>query len=171
VPSISQRALGFFVIHLGGRIFGVKEPDASMLACSFGEVDDRVRRRGTHAVSFLDAIDAAQVAEAYLDAIYRDTPRTDFFGRSREEFSEAVFSNAVNWAPDGDEAFDDGSHVLQFDVGSRVRLVAFVNTDSPEDLCGTIIEEWLDADLFYDALSRWKMLFAAEWARKLAHED
>lgn len=38
VPGIGQLALGFFVIHISGQAFGVKEPDATMLGCSFGEV-------------------------------------------------------------------------------------------------------------------------------------
>jgi hypothetical protein len=33
VPNISQRALGFFVIHVCGRRFGVQEPDA-LLSCA-----------------------------------------------------------------------------------------------------------------------------------------
>ena len=37
-------------------------------------------------------------------------------------------------APDGDEAFDDGSYVLQFDVGDRVRLIAFKRPDQLVDL-------------------------------------
>jgi hypothetical protein len=63
-------------------------------------------------------------------------------------------------------AFDDGSCVLQLDVGNKVRLNAFINTDSPEDVGATLSEEWLDAGLFYGVLSRWSELFAAEWAEK-----
>ena len=167
VPNLSQRALGFFVIHISGRTFGIKQPDASMMGCSFNEVNDRLKRRGTHSTPVLDDIGAAEVAEAYLDAIHRDTVRTDYFGLSRTKFVETVYSNAVTWAPDGDEAFDDGSHVLQFDIGSRVRLVAFVNTASPDDMIGTISEEWLEAELFYNVLSRWREAFALEWAGRL----
>ncbi|MBY5900189.1 hypothetical protein HFO88_07555 [Rhizobium leguminosarum] len=165
-PSISQRALGSFVLHIRGRTFGVQEPDASMLGHSFHEVNDRLRRRGTHCIPVLADIDAAQIADAYIDAIFRETTRTDYFGLSREEFTEAIHTSAVTWAPDGDEAFDDGSYVLQLDVGNKVRLIAFINTDSPEDVGATLSEEWLDAGLFYGVLSRWSELFAAEWAEK-----
>ena len=167
VPNLSQRALGFFVIHVGGQTFGIKQPDASMMGCSFNEVNERLKRRGTHSTPILDDVGAGDVAQAYLDAIYRDARRTDYFGLSGAKFVEAVYSNFVTWAPDGDEAFNDGSHVLQFDIGRRVRLVAFVNTDSPDDMVGTISEEWLEAELFYDVLSRWSELFASEWANKL----
>jgi hypothetical protein len=162
-----QMALGFFIIHVGGRAFGVKEPDASCLGCSFNEVEARLRRRGMHMSPFPTDYHAADVAEAYLDAIYRDTPRRDYVGLSRQEFVEAIYTSAVIWAPDGDETFDDGSHVLQFDVGSRVRIIAFVNTESPDDLTGTIKEEWLDANFFYSVMSDWKTLITAERADRL----
>ena len=31
---VSVRAMGFFVIHMGGRCYGVRRPDATMLARS-----------------------------------------------------------------------------------------------------------------------------------------
>jgi hypothetical protein len=46
--SLSQLALGYFVVHVGGRAFGVRQADASTLGCSFNEVGHRLRRRGTH---------------------------------------------------------------------------------------------------------------------------
>jgi hypothetical protein len=167
MESPSQLALGSFVIHVGGRAFGVKEPDASMLGCSFNEVEHRLKRRGTHLLPLLTDVTAADVAAAYLDAIYRDNPRTDYFGLSQHQFAEALHSSGSIWAPDGDEAFDDGSHILQFDAASRVRLVAFLNTESPDDLRGTISEQWMDADLFYAIVSAWKTLFAIERSSRL----
>lgn len=168
VPNIAQLALGFFVIHINGWVFGVKEPDATMLGCSFGEVSNRLRRRGTHSFAVLDDVDPVTIAQAYLDAIYRGGPRTGYFGLSQQGFADAVHSSAVRWAPDGDEAFDDGSYVLQFDVGNRIRLVGFVNTDFANDVPATVKEIWLDADFFYDVLSRWRNLFASERENRLA---
>jgi len=78
-----------------------------------------------------------------------------------------VHSSAITWAPDGDEAFDDGSVVLHLDVENRVRLIAFNNTDVADDMIGTIREVWLDADLFYGVLSRWRDNFDAEWESRL----
>jgi hypothetical protein len=167
MESPSQLALGSFVIHIDGRVFGVKEPDASMLGCSFNEAENRLKRRGTHLLPMLTDVTAADVAAAYLDAIYRDNPRTDYFGLSRHQFADALQSSGSIWAPDGDEAFDDGSHILQFDVEGRVRLIAFLNTESPDDLTGTISELWIDADLFYAIVSGWKTLFAIERSSRL----
>ena len=75
-----------------------------------------------------------------------------------------IASHRITWAPDGDEAFDDGSYVLQFDVGDKVRLVAFKSGDlghqyDPE----TLNDRWLEADQFYSILQQWRDAFEAEW--------
>lgn len=170
-PSLSQYALGYFIIHIRGKAYGVQEPDASMLGSSFEAVNDRLRRRGTHQFPFLSTIDAPLIAEAFLDAMYRQTARIDYFGLPATEFTEILSRNAIVWAPDGDEAFDDGSHVLQFDVGNKVRLIAFVNTESPEDVSGTVAEEWLDDEVFYSALSCWSEQFAAGWTSRSSEKS
>jgi hypothetical protein len=169
LPSAGQRALGFFVVHIGDRTYGVRAPDASMLACSLDAVNDCRRRRGTHCVPFLSEIDAALIAEAFLDANYRETDRLDYFGTPMAEFAEALHANAIVWAPDGDEAFDDGSFILHFDIGSRVRLIAFTNAASNDDMLKTVSERWLEADIFYGILARWSGLFLEEWKSKLGH--
>jgi hypothetical protein len=45
-------ALGFFVIHIGGRCYGVRAQDATMLACSFSKVERRIAERGLHTAPF-----------------------------------------------------------------------------------------------------------------------
>lgn len=167
VNSLSQKALGFFVIHLCGKAFGVSKPDASMLGCSVEAVGERLARRGRHVIPALTDVVATDIATAYLDVSYRDTARTDYFGLSGQQLVDALQSSGAVWAPDGDAAFDDGSHVLQFDIGSRVRIVAFRNTDVSEDLASTIEEVWMDADLFYGILSSWQTLFALERTSRL----
>lgn len=165
--SLSQLVLGFFVIHIGGRAFGVRQPNASMLGCSFNEVEHRLRRWGTHASPIPLDVSAPEVATAYLDALYRDNARTDYFGLSQDQFVDALQSSGAIWAPDGDEAFDDGSHILQFDVDGRVRILAFLNTEEPDDFAQSIREEWMNADLFYAIVSGWKTLFAVERTGRL----
>jgi hypothetical protein len=39
---LGLRALGFFVLHVGGRRYGVYEPEATMLANSFDDVQERI---------------------------------------------------------------------------------------------------------------------------------
>ncbi|MGU3399325.1 hypothetical protein ACLBWS_06210 [Brucellaceae bacterium D45D] len=105
-----------------------------------------------------------QIAETYLNASYRDVSRADYFGLSEQEFVDTLYESGTIWVPDGDAAFDDGSHILQFDAGNRVRIIAFVNTDVHEDVASTIREVWMDADLFYAIATGWVTLFEAERA-------
>src|ERR1700730_9047249 len=120
----SWRGLGFFVIRVMGRRYGIKSPDATMLGVSFDEVGRRISGRGSHRAPFAEAA-ATAIANAYTSAVYLDHDENDtYFGMSEDRFAEIVNSNRLVWAPDGDEAFDDGSYVLQFDVDDRVRLVA-----------------------------------------------
>ena len=124
---------GFFVIHIAGQSYGIKAPNQSMLACSVDEVVVRITGRGTHQARFSEAA-AIDIANAYTDAVYLNNNGDEkYFGLSEAQFTKTLNSNSLVWAPDGDEAFDDGSYVLQFDVGDRVRLVAFKRPDGLVD--------------------------------------
>jgi hypothetical protein len=159
-------ALGFFVIHILGRRYGVKEPDATMLSNSFTEVCRRLAERGLHNAPFAAGTEAAQVAVAFRRAVYTECDEGElFFGMALSEFTEALYSNRLVWAPDGDEAFDDGSYVLQFDIGDRVRLIAFNSTSDEDPLWDptSLREVWLAADQFYGVLHEWRDKFRLEW--------
>lgn len=166
--NLSLRALGFFVIHVGGKCYGVRKPEASLLASSLHTVQRRIARRGMHAVDLGAEADALKLAEAVIDASYYEPiPDAKFFGRSPEDFRHALVSEDVIWAPDGDAAFDDGGHVLHFDVGDQVRLIAFVNPANREDLAASLAEVWLSAEAFYGCLDAWQRQFVLEWKTKV----
>ena len=79
-------------------------------------------------------------------------------------FQGIVFSNHLIWAPDGDEAFDDGSFVLHFDVGNQVRLVAFkCCIDGYHHDPTSLSSIWLPSGEFYGILENWRDAFEAEW--------
>lgn len=59
------------------------------------------------------------VAKTYIDAIFCDPQSELYCGQSHGEFVRALYAAKIQWAPDGDEAFDDGSFVLQFDVDDK----------------------------------------------------
>jgi Immunity protein 42 len=165
----SWRSLGFFVIHVAGQSYGIKSPSQSMLACSFDEVGTRITRRGTHQAPFAEAA-AIDIANAYASAVHLDNNGNElYFGLSESQFTETLDSSSLVWAPDGDEAFDDGSYVLQFDAGDRVRLIAFKRPDSLADPA-SVREVWLSSDAFYDALRDWRDTFMAEW-KSLPKQD
>jgi hypothetical protein len=165
----SWLGLGFFVIHIAGRRYGIKAPGQSMLACSFDEVGRRITARSTHQAVFAQAA-ATEIADAYTSAVYLDKKENEmYFGLSEAQFTKTLYSNSVVWAPDGDEAFDDGSHVLQFDVGDRVRLIAFKRPDQSVDPA-SVREIWLSAETFYATLQQWRDSLMAEWESLPKHD-
>lgn len=159
---LSFRGLGFFVIHVTGQSYGIKSPGQTMLACSFDRVGTRLVARGSHVTPFAEAA-AIDIANAYNSTIYLDTNGNEiYFGMSEAQFAEKLQANSLVWAPDGDEAFDDHSYVLQFDVGDRVRIIAFKRPESLVDPT-TLREVWFSSDIFYNTLRRWREAFLIEW--------
>ena len=135
-----------------------------MLARSFDEVGNRIAMRGSHVVPFVAETDAGRIATAFRNAIYGEEQKASYFDIPLSQFMGMIYSKRIVWAPDGDEAFDDGSYVLQFDVQDQVRLIAFKTvTCHPYDLA-TIREICLPADEFYGLLQRWHGAFENEWA-------
>jgi hypothetical protein len=165
----SWRGLGFFVIHVAGQTYGIKAPGQSMLACSVDKVGTRITGRSTHQAPFAEAA-AIDIANAYTNAVYLDNNGNEtYFGLSEAQFTKTLDSNSLVWAPDGDEAFDDGSYVLQFDVGDRVRLIAFKRPDQLVDP-PSVREVWLSAHTFYSTLRQWRDTFMTEWESLPKHD-
>lgn len=161
---LSFRALGIFVLHIGGRRYGVYKPEATMLACSFDVVQARIALRSQHTAPFASEPDGRAIADAFRNAIYADEQKESFFGSPLAEFCKFFYTpNNIMWAPDGDEAFDDGSYVLQFDIESRVRLIAFKSDGGYRHDPNTLSDVWLPADDFYNILREWHDAFEAEW--------
>jgi hypothetical protein len=170
---LSLRALGFFVIHIAGHRYGVYQPDATMLANSFDEVERRLERRGSHLAPFARE-DAAKIAEAFRRAYDPDQVNAQLFGMMASEFYNFACSNGLLWAPDGDEAFDDGSYVVQFDVENQVRLLGFKSEpDGYGYEAATLTDMWIPSEVFYRVLQEWHAAFEQEWrsARKVIDEQ
>ncbi|MGA9793666.1 MAG: Imm42 family immunity protein [Terriglobales bacterium] len=161
---LSLRGLGFFVIYVNGRCYGKREPDNTMLACSHDVVEKCIAMRGSHAVPFATQSDAGKIADAFRNAIYAEMRLESYFGIPLSEFSDMIWSRQIVWIPDGDEAFDDGSYVLQFDVQDRVRLIAFKSGPGYLHDAATLSDIWLAADDFYRVLQHWHDAFEVEWA-------
>ena len=171
--ELGQRALGYFTIYLNGIQYGVRSPDATMLACSLDAVRKRISRRGTHIATFGFEPNAAKIVEAYLAVGYGEThPRKKYFGMSAQDFKDAILANEIVWAPDGDEAFDDASHILQFDQGVVVRLIGCKQVCGQEGATSIhmLTDVLVNADLFYDLLNDWQNAFEKEWrtAKKIS---
>ncbi|HTI70624.1 MAG TPA: Imm42 family immunity protein [Candidatus Limnocylindria bacterium] len=167
--QLGFKALGYFLIHLGGMQYGVCQPDATMLACSVDAIGEIKKRRGTHAAPFSTAASASDIADALIQSTYAQNPDTGMaFGFSLSEFKEAIHEANLHWAPDGDQAFDDGSHLLQFDVADKVRLIGFKTLENYRHDPRTLRDIWLDADLFYAILAEFLDSFSRKREELLA---
>jgi hypothetical protein len=159
---LGSRALGSFTILIEGFRYGVYEPDATLLAVSFDEVQRRITRRGSHTTPFTDA-EPGVIADAYRAAVYGEEYGRPYPGIALEDFASSIFSSRITWAPDGDEAFDDGSYVLQFDAKARVRLIGFKTTPDGRFNSSTLRDVWLEGEQFYGVLHSWHASFLADW--------
>lgn len=154
-------ALGHFAFHIGGRCYGVTDPDATVLAVAVDSVRERVLNRGTY-VCELDTLAAPILASAFRRAIYTDDTDLQDLPCTAAQIHHAYDVLRVQWAPFGDESFDDGSYVLQFDTGPLVRLVAYRSSDDPNGYDpATLKEQFVDAEAFYGTLIAWEDQFFA----------
>lgn len=164
--SLGMRALGYFVLHVGGQLYGVLEHDASLLACSVDSVDRRLAFCGKHTASFSQHASAAEIADAVYGAVYGSSSiKYPTLNTPRSELYETIHSNRLIWAPDGDQAFDDGSYVLHFDIGDLVRLIAFKLGENGRHAPATLRDVRLPAEAFYQLLKQWRGAFETAWQR------
>jgi len=162
---LSFRAWGWFVFHLGGERYGRVMPWGTALGCSYDAVVERCDRRGAHVSPLGDGFAAIQIATMVERTIY-DTDREGIRLGDFDEhaISEAVYGRKLLMAPDGDAAFDDGSRVLHFDLGSKVRLIAWTGSrELPYYRAMRLTEVFIYADEFYSVLQSWHEAFLREW--------
>jgi len=163
-PGRGQIGLGFFVIHVEGCAYGISKPDATLLACSFDAVVERLEKKGTHVAPFSNYPDGELIAQACYDMNYGDGCDADeVLGIPGSDFRDVLTQNQIQWAPDGDQAFDDGSYILQFDSDSRVRLIGFMVDENRVVDRASLKDCWLDADDYYAVLLSWSSALFAKW--------
>lgn len=169
----SLRALGFFVIHVGGLRYGVKDLEATMMAVAFDNVVKRIARRGEHTAPFAKDVEARIIADAYLHAVYADEQNASYLGIPVAEFYSLLRANEIVWAPDGEEGFDDRSNVLHFDIDGLVCIIAFKTADGYVHDTMTLRDIRIPGDEFYSILQQWRDAFTAEWesSPKVADND
>jgi Immunity protein 42 len=162
---LNEVALGFFAVHIMGRCYGVRKPDATMLADPFNEVVKRITKRGSHNPVFPMTATAANIAYSFRRAIYDESKDGElFFGMSVRQFTNAISSNRLEWTAYCDEAFDDSSYVLQFEDDNQVRLVAFTGTPDFRYDPTSLRDVRLSPDAFYGILQEWHERFRNEWS-------
>lgn len=166
--ELGLRALGFFTLLIKGRRFGVHEHDATMLANSFDEVCRRIAHRGQHIAPFGADSRPYEIASAIVSVLYCDIPsEAKQLGMTNKELAVLTHERRLVWAPDGDAAFDDRSHVVQFDVDNQVRLIAFRRGEEGLFDEASLVDQWLPAEEFYTVLEEWRDCFTREWIEAL----
>jgi hypothetical protein len=161
---LSLRALGFFVIHVMGHIYGFREPRVTMLATAFCNVGARIGWRGSLRPPFPMDANADDIAVAVRRSIYADCEEGElFWGLTPDQFANAIQSSGLLWAPDGEEGFDDDSYVLHLEDENQVRLIAFKSVQDYLIDPGSLRDVWLPSDSFYSILQIWHDTFMAEW--------
>ncbi len=162
--SPSLLALGHFVIHIKGRHFGIRKPDATLLAVAFSDVKRRLEKRGQHTAPALHLLPASDIAMEFSSYFF-GAPRTRSpLGGVPESEINAIFEvHDIIWAPGGDEAFDDSSCILQIDEGDAVRLIAFTRLLDDSFDQDSLQEIFLPQRSFYSILTRWRDTFYKEW--------
>jgi hypothetical protein len=159
----NNRALGFFCVHVGGFRYGVKSPDATMLGNSVDQVSALISERGQHTAPFANE-DAFAIAKAFRRSVYEECASDELvFGLTVSDAS-SIFQRSLQWAPDGDEAFDDGSYILQFDIGSDVRVIGFQTNDAGEPIRDTLRDITLPEKNYYKLLCAWLDAFHSRLA-------
>lgn len=164
--SSSFLALGYFILHIGDRRFGVQEAEATMLGCSVDRVERIISNRGNHDGGILTTADASEIADGYLNAFCGEEVQASYCGIPGASFCRLFEENTCNvvWAPDGDAAFDDGSNVLLFDSRDQVRLIAFQSDENCRHIPFTLRDLRIASDEFYTVLRQWFDAFHTEWA-------
>jgi hypothetical protein len=164
-------AYGSFVVHIGGRLYGDKDPkETPLLSNALREVEFHLAERGCHRAPFASEPDAGRIANAFQDChrnpIWASDEEKEWFcGFTQAEFLDLTRTHHCEWGDFDHIILSDVSVILQFDVGDRVRLIAFraIEEDWHHDPA-TLANVWLDADEFYHILREWRDAFEAEWA-------
>lgn len=163
-------ALGCFTVYVGGFRYGVDEPEATLLANSFDEVGRRIVSQGKHEVGFSLA-PAAEIADAVIAGLYAETDEDEsLFGLPRADFRSLLHARQIVWAPDGDEAFDDGSLILQFDIDDLVRVIGFRQAAGYVHAPETLRDITLPGQRFYDILRTWRQAFESDWGYRVGSD-
>ncbi len=154
-------ALGTLIVHVASKEYGYRTPDSTTLGFPLWHLQQRLLRRGKHVASFSEVLNASMLVDVFLEAEYGITRLfKENLNMSGDEISTILGNYCINWQPDGDEAFDDGSNIYQFDIGDRVRVIACKNEATEKDRC--VSEIWMPSDEFYNILDEWQRRFEHE---------
>jgi hypothetical protein len=159
-PSI--RGLGYFIINIKNQVYGIKDDEATLLACSYDSMVNRFFDFGKHIISEeINIMDGLEIAEYFEKILYDERYKSD--GRMDNKIKDMIYHNKLVLAPDGDEAFDDGSRIFQFDIKDKVRLIGYKSLKNNIIDRKTLTDLIIDAGFFYETINDWSDSFLKEW--------
>ena len=113
-----------------------------------------------HRCSEVAPLSAEDIGQRYWRGLYSpDAVPAD------TDLSDKLHLANVVWAPDGDEAFDDDSHILHLDLDQSVRLIGFRTPDDYHSRVRDVTEVVVSENEFYDTLANWLVRFTADLQR------
>ena len=172
ISSIDSRrglmANGYFLIKIKGTSYGVKEYDASALSGLYDGVIRRLEMRGKHIppaeLIKLPSLELAQIIYSSLFYKISDEQNSWKYHIPRDTLAKMICKNNLIWAPDDNEAFDDGSNVFQFDIDEKtVRLIGFKDTNDYKVVESTLNDLTMNSNVFYSTLKEWADNFYNKW--------
>lgn len=156
-PDDHFLALGLLVYHIGGKEYGIRTADATTFGNAVDSAQTLLRRPRDAEPSELAQMPSFDLADLYLDAVYREHPK-GFPESERERRYQLFLSPDCLW-PSSDEEFDDGSHVFVFDKDNHVRLIGFKNDDHN---VASLVETLIERSEFDKVLSDWLAAFESQ---------
>lgn len=164
IENPNQLGIGYFIIQMDGKEFGVKKERATILGNSYWEIKARLARKGRHTISFGEVASAAAISCSIANIIYNRHFKSEILNAEEiDELVRKLYENDLVWAPDGDSAFDDGSHIIQIDCENYVRLICFNNDETEDATLNSIVDLKISSLEYYGILADWRAQFSQNW--------
>ncbi len=140
---------GFFVVYIDGFMYGRKEDDATSFGCirstlKYFDVLQSPSKNPFNKYECYELCDKFYDTAYRMERRYKEEEIKDFIKEAEITYDKRENCLLDYWTP-MEEAFDDGSFVLQLNEGDSVRLLGFKTSDDEtyniENVHGAIIQK------------------------------
>jgi hypothetical protein len=152
-PNLYYKGIGYFLIYVNGVRYGLSHCEAETLVSPYEAMKKRLQFRGGHVAEFSQYPDPKEIALAVWEPGYGEVQKETYAGLPIDRVVEMVHSGHIDWFPCGGSGFDDGSDIIQFDIGDKVRIIGYRVLDIYGTLAD-ITDIQMPADEFYSLLQQ-----------------
>ena len=158
-------ALGFFLIHVGGVCYGVRDDQATMLSSPLQKLNRILRLRGLiQGPELFEQQTAAEIFELLDSVIFEgDQRKSCQLVQDSFDVADFLYSSHAAMHHGCDEAFDDGSVLYYFPFQNKVRIIAALSGEDTSRKLVSIRDIWITSDEFYGVIKDWRDFFQSEW--------